>query len=111
MALQAPDRSGTYKERYVATSGACTSREWLFCCPGAETLRLTRVQAERRAALRVVVAQVAITLGVMGFDPISKRMRVESLHPGVTREDIFANTGFEMLFAEEGEETPEPTQQ
>ena len=27
-------------------------------------MRLTRVQAERRAALRVVVAQVAITLGV-----------------------------------------------
>jgi ATP synthase protein I len=35
-----------------------------FLLPGAQTLRLTRVQAERRSALRVVLAQVAITLGV-----------------------------------------------
>jgi len=32
--------------------------------PGSETLRLTRVQAERRAAFRVVIAQGVITLGV-----------------------------------------------
>lgn len=32
--------------------------------PGSVTLRLTRVQAERKAALRVVVAQAAITLAV-----------------------------------------------
>ena len=39
------------------------------------------------------------TLAVMGFDPCSKCMRVESLHPGVTREDVIANTGFELPFA------------
>lgn len=32
--------------------------------PGSATLRLTRVQAERRAAFRVVVAQAAITVAV-----------------------------------------------
>lgn len=53
--------------------------------------------------------KVISTLGVMGFDPVSKRMRVESLHPGVTREDIAASTGFEMLFADEVMQTPEPT--
>lgn len=53
--------------------------------------------------------KVISTLGVMGFDPVSKRMQVESLHPGVTREDIIANTGFEMLFVEQIAETPEPT--
>lgn len=32
--------------------------------PGSVTLRLTRVQAERKAAFRVVLAQAAITVGV-----------------------------------------------
>jgi len=53
--------------------------------------------------------KVISTLGVMGFHPVSKRMQVESLHPGVTREDIIASTGFEMLFAAEVGITPEPT--
>jgi ATP synthase protein I len=35
-----------------------------FLLPGSATLRLTRVQAERKAAFRVVVAQAAITLAV-----------------------------------------------
>lgn len=34
--------------------------------PGSVTLRLTRVQAERRAAFRVVFAQAAITLAAGG---------------------------------------------
>jgi len=38
--------------------------EVAFLLPGSVTLRLTRVQAERKAAFRVVLAQVAITLGV-----------------------------------------------
>ncbi|HZW03485.1 MAG TPA: CoA-transferase [Anaerolineaceae bacterium] len=53
--------------------------------------------------------KVISTLAVMGFDPASKRMRVESLHPGVTRADIEANTGFEMLYADPLPTTPEPT--
>ena len=36
-------------------------------------------------------------------------MQVESLHPGVTREDIIENTGFEMLFAGDLQITAEPT--
>src|SRR5512139_457427 len=42
--------------------------------------------------------KVITTLALMGFDPATKRMRVESLHPGVTREDVIANTGSELLF-------------
>jgi glutaconate CoA-transferase subunit B len=45
----------------------------------------------------------------MGYHPASKRMQVESLHPGVTVEDICANTGFEMLFVDNLAVTPEPT--
>jgi glutaconate CoA-transferase, subunit B len=53
--------------------------------------------------------KVISNLAVMGFHPDSKCMRVESLHPGVTREDIIANTSFDMLFADSLETTPEPT--
>jgi len=53
--------------------------------------------------------KVISTLGVMGFDLVSKRMQVESLHPGVSRADIQAATGFELLFVPQVETTPEPT--
>ncbi len=53
--------------------------------------------------------KVISTLALMGYDPATKRMRVESLHPGVTREDVIANTGFELLFADPLPVTPEPT--
>ena len=54
--------------------------------------------------------RVISTLAIMGFHPQSKAMQVESLHPGVTREDINANTGFEMLFADHVGTTAEPTE-
>jgi len=38
-------------------------------------------------------------------------MRVESLHPGVTKEEVIENTSFEMLFIDPLPETPEPTDQ
>ncbi len=53
--------------------------------------------------------RVLSTLGIMGFDPASKRMTVLSIHPGVTRQDIIDNTGFEMLFAADLAVTSEPS--
>jgi len=53
--------------------------------------------------------KVISTLALMGYHPESKRMRVESLHPGVTVDDVRANTSFEMLFADNLATTPEPT--
>lgn len=53
--------------------------------------------------------KVISTLAVMGFDERTRRMQVESLHPGVTRQDVVDNTGFEMLFAEPLSVTEEPT--
>jgi acyl CoA:acetate/3-ketoacid CoA transferase beta subunit len=46
---------------------------------------------------------------VMGFHPVSKRMQVETLHPGVTRDQVTANTGFALLWSGDLGETPEPT--
>jgi len=53
--------------------------------------------------------KVISTLALMGYDPETKRMRVESLHPGVTREQVIENTSFEMLFVDPLAETSEPT--
>jgi glutaconate CoA-transferase subunit B len=53
--------------------------------------------------------KVITTMAVIGFHPESKRMQVESLHPGVTQEDVIANTGFELLFVAPLPATPEPT--
>jgi len=53
--------------------------------------------------------KVISTLALMGYDPETKRMRVESLHPGITKEQVIANTGFEMLFVDPVPVTPEPT--
>ncbi len=43
--------------------------------------------------------KVITDLCVLGFEEESKRMQVESIHPGVTREQIIANTGFELLWS------------
>lgn len=53
--------------------------------------------------------KVISTLAVLGFDPLSKCMMVESLHPGVTREQVIENTGFKIGFAKSPTTTREPT--
>jgi glutaconate CoA-transferase subunit B len=53
--------------------------------------------------------KVISTLALMGYCPETKMMRVESLHPGVTKEDVIANTEFEILFVDNVPETPGPT--
>lgn len=55
--------------------------------------------------------KVISTLALMGYDSLTKRMVVESLHPGVTRQDVVDNTGFEMLFADPLPVTPEPSEE
>ncbi len=53
--------------------------------------------------------RVITDLGVMDFEPETKRMRVISLHPGVTREAIQEATAFPLLFAPQVATTPPPT--
>jgi len=45
--------------------------------------------------------RVVSNLGIMGFDEGSKRMKLLSINPGVTVEQVLENTGFEMLVADE----------
>jgi len=55
--------------------------------------------------------KIITNLAVMGFDEETKRMRVEAIHPGITREDVIENTGFELLWAPELEKSNPPTQE
>jgi glutaconate CoA-transferase, subunit B len=50
-------------------------------------------------------------LAVFEPDPASKEMTVTSIHPGVTREQIAANTGWPVRYARQVAETPVPTEQ
>ncbi len=45
--------------------------------------------------------KVITDLCVLGFDEETKRMKVENMHPGITREQIAENTGFELLWSAE----------
>jgi glutaconate CoA-transferase subunit B len=46
---------------------------------------------------------------VMDFEPYSKRMRVLSIHPAASRDQVQENCGFELLFAENVIDTATPT--
>jgi glutaconate CoA-transferase, subunit B len=48
-------------------------------------------------------------LCVMDFHPQSRRMRLRSVHPGVSVEDVRAATGFDLVVEGEVPETPPPS--
>ena len=54
--------------------------------------------------------RVVTDLGILGFEHRSKRMQLEALHPGATAEQVQANTGFELLVAEDLQVTGQPTE-
>ena len=53
--------------------------------------------------------RIITDMGVMDFEPVSKRMRVISVNPGYTFDDIQQNCGFELLQAESVIRTPPPS--
>jgi glutaconate CoA-transferase, subunit B len=86
------------KRRFVPRVEFITSPAWL------------RGDGSRRAAglLFGGVSRVVTTLGLLGFDPDTKRMLIEATHPGVTVADVRANTGFELGLAPRLETTAPP---
>jgi glutaconate CoA-transferase, subunit B len=86
------------KRRFVPRVEFITSPAWL------------RGDGSRRAAglLFGGVSRVVTTLGLLGFDPETKRMLIEATHPGVTVADVRANTGFELGLAPRLETTAPP---
>ena len=53
--------------------------------------------------------RVITQLGIYGFDEETKRLKLLAVHPGISVEDIRANSGFEILIPEEVETTQPPT--
>lgn len=55
-------------------------------------------------------ALVVTPLCVMDFDEDTKVMRLKSLHPGITLEQVVENTGFQLVIPENISITQEPTE-
>ncbi len=55
--------------------------------------------------------RVVTDLAVFGFAPVTRRMEVMSLNPGVTREHLQDNTGFRLEFSAHPGVTEPPTEQ
>ncbi len=70
------------------------------------TARVRAGLPERTGPIRVIS-----TLGTMGFDKATARMKLLALHPGVTMGQVIENTGFELLIADELAQNPEPTEE
>jgi len=87
------------KRRFVERVDFITSPAWL------------RGDGTRRQAglLFGGVSRVVTTLGILGFDPETRRMRIEATHPGVTVADVQANTSFALARAPEVAVTEAPS--
>jgi acyl CoA:acetate/3-ketoacid CoA transferase beta subunit len=73
---------------------------------------LTGGNSRREAGLTGGGPDKVITdLGVMGFDGDSKRMKLVSIHPGVTVQQVREATGFELIVPDNVGVTPPPTEQ
>jgi len=54
--------------------------------------------------------RVVTQLGIMGFDEKSKRMKLLSVHPSVTVEQVKANVGFDLIIRDKVTVTEPPTE-
>ena len=88
------------KKRFVKKVDFITTPGWL---EGGSS------RAESGLPLDAGPYKVITDMAVMDFEEDSKRMRVISLHPGFTMEDVQNNCGFELLVADHIEATEPPT--
>lgn len=72
---------------------------------GNDSARAAGPSAMKHHDLRYVVTHLA----VLDYEPESGRLRLKSVHPGVTVEDVVAATGFELVIPESIPETRMPT--
>lgn len=57
------------------------------------------------------VEKVITNLGIMGFDPVTRQMKLVAIHPGVTLDEIRAKTGFDLQVEKDLEVTAPPTEE
>jgi glutaconate CoA-transferase subunit B len=87
------------KRRFVENVDFITSPGWLKGGPSRAESGLAAGGMHR----------VVTDLAVFGFDEKTRRMKVLSLNPGVTRDAVQENTGFELLFDDDVGMTSPPT--
>jgi acyl CoA:acetate/3-ketoacid CoA transferase beta subunit len=61
------------------------------------------------AGLRGGPSRVITDKAIFGFDPESKRMRLVSIHPGTTREEVLANMNFQPIVPDDLPTTEPPS--
>jgi glutaconate CoA-transferase, subunit B len=66
-------------------------------------------ERRRRGLIFGGVARVVTTLGLFGFDPETRRMRLDAVHPGVTVAEARARTPFDLLVADDVATTDAPS--
>jgi len=62
-----------------------------------------------KLGLRGGPSRVITDKAIFGFDPDSKKMRLESIHPNTTLDDVLSNMSFEPILADEVPVTAPPT--
>jgi hypothetical protein len=80
--------------------------------PAVDTV--TGIGWDRAAALGeggrfVDVRRVVTNLAVLDFDTPDRRMRLRSVHPGVTVDEVMAATGFDLVVPDDVGESRTPT--
>ena len=63
------------------------------------------VPSPEEQTVRLIANQKAVELG---FDPETREMQLESLHPGVTFDEVQEHTGFSLLQSARLDETEPP---
>jgi glutaconate CoA-transferase subunit B len=90
------------KRRFVEKVDFMTTPGWLKGGTSREDYGLPRGTGPYR---------VITNMGLMDYEPVSKRMRIFATNPGYTVKDIQDNCGFELLIADEIQKTPPPTKE
>jgi glutaconate CoA-transferase subunit B len=88
------------KRRFVEKLDFMTSPGWL---DGGDS------RVKSGLPLETGPYRIITNMAVMDFEPVSKRMRVITVHPGYTFEDVQNNCGFELLKSDEISTSSEPT--
>ena len=88
------------KRSFVPRLDFCTTPGYLSGPGGRERAGLPAGSGPHR---------VVTNLCTMDFDEETKRMRLKALNPGVTREQVLENTGFELVIPDRVEKNEEPT--
>jgi len=90
------------KQRFVAKLDFLTTPGYLWGPGAREKAGLPRNTGPYR---------VISTLGVLGFDEETKRMKLLAVYPDVSVAQVMENTGFELLVADRVEETEPPSEE